>query len=305
MNYYEKYKKLEDLPIVTKIKLPAKDAVRRGVIQFVHGMCEVKERYDRILDYFASQGFVCVISDLRGHGENVEFDKDLGYFGDDGANLLVEDIHAVNIFIKNNYPDLPVTLIGFSMGSLIVRAFSRKYDDDIDALVLLGSPSYRRLSIFGGWLIEFLTLFINDHETNKLIHKMSMGCYAKKYASEGIRNSWICSDMNVVELFNSTPKCGFMFTINGYHTLCKLQQIVYSKRNWKVKNKNMPVAFFAGVDDPCILNKEKFEKAVKLMQRIGYENVSFKLYDGMRHDIFNEPDYIKVCEDILKVIPIA
>ena len=223
MNYYEKYKKLEDLPIVTKTVLPAAGVVRRGVIQFVHGMCEIKERYDKIVKYFANQGFVCVISDLRGHGENVEFDKDLGYFGDDGANLLVEDIHAVNVFIKNNYPDLPITLIGFSMGSLISRAFAKKYDDDIDALVLLGSPSYRRLSIFGGWLIEFLTLFMDDHETNKFIAKLSMGCYMKKYAHEGIRNSWICSDMNVVEKFNSTPKCGFVFTINGFHALCKLQ----------------------------------------------------------------------------------
>lgn len=305
MNYYEKYKKLEDLPIVTKVVLPDTGAVRRGVIQFVHGMCEIKERYDKILEYFTSQGFVCVISDLRGHGENVEFDKDLGYFGDDGANLLVEDIHAVNVFIKNNYPDLPITLIGFSMGSLIARVFAKKYDDDIDSLVLLGSPSFRRLSTFGRWLIEFLTLFINDQGTNKFIAKLCMGCYMKKFAHEGIRNSWMCSDMSVVEKFNSTPKCGFIFTLNGFHSLCKLQQIVYSKRKWKVKNKNMPIAFFAGEDDPCIINKEKFEKAVKFMQRVGYENVSFKLYEGMRHDIFNEPDYIKVCEDILKLLPVA
>ena len=104
---YEKYKTLDTLPIATKVCFPEITAVRKGVIQIVHDMCEVKDRYERVIKFFTEKGYICVISDLRGHGENVEFDKDLGYFGDDGANLLIEDIHAVTIFIKNNFPDLP------------------------------------------------------------------------------------------------------------------------------------------------------------------------------------------------------
>ena len=170
---YEKYKSLEDLPIVTKVVLPEMGMVRKGVIQFVHGMCEMKERYDKILDFFVGQGYICVISDLRGHGENVEFEKDLGYFGNDGANLLVEDIHAVTIFIKNNYPDLPITLLGHSMGSLISRAYAKKYDEDIDMLILIGSPSIRTFRNVGAKIIEFVTLFIDEHETNKIINNSS------------------------------------------------------------------------------------------------------------------------------------
>ena len=67
MSEYEKYKTLEDLPIATKVVLPEMGMVRNGVIQFVHGMSEMKERYDRILDFFSSHGYICVISDLRGH----------------------------------------------------------------------------------------------------------------------------------------------------------------------------------------------------------------------------------------------
>ena len=98
---YEKYKTLEDLPVVTKVYLPPVTAVRKGVIQIVHGMCETKERYDHFINFFNEKGYICVICDLRGHGENVEFEKDLGYIGDDGASLMVEDIHTITIFIKN------------------------------------------------------------------------------------------------------------------------------------------------------------------------------------------------------------
>ena len=52
MSEYEKYKTLDDLPIVTKVWMPDATAVRKGVIQFVHGMCEMKERYDKIMTVF-------------------------------------------------------------------------------------------------------------------------------------------------------------------------------------------------------------------------------------------------------------
>ena len=71
MSEYEKYKTLEDLPIVTKVWLPEVTAVRKGVIQIAHGMCETKERYNKVINIFTEMGYVCVISDLRGHGEKI------------------------------------------------------------------------------------------------------------------------------------------------------------------------------------------------------------------------------------------
>lgn len=300
---YEKYKTLDDLPIITKVWLPGLTIVRKGVIQFVHGMCEMKERYEHVIKYFTEQGYICVISDLRGHGENVEFEKDLGYIGDDGANLLVEDIHAVTIFIKNNYPDLPLTLLGHSMGSLIARAYTKKYDDDIDMLVLLGSPSMRRFRSVGAHIISLWSVFRDDHEVDKLINNLVIGKFHKKYDSEGMSNSGLCSDKEVVEKYNRNPKCGFMFTLNGHKALCQLQTMVYSTRKWTVKNKRLRILFLSGEDDPYLIDKETFEKSVNIMKKVGYKKVSYKLYKGMRHEILNEPGYLEICQDILEKLP--
>lgn len=302
---YEKYKKLEDLPIVTKAYLPDENMVRKGVIQFVHGMCEMKERYERTIKFFTDRGYICVISDLRGHGDNVTFEKDFGYIGDDGANLLVEDIHAVTIFIKNNYPDLPITLFGHSMGSLIVRAYTKKYDADIDFLIVSGCPSMRKFRYLGIHIIGLISVFRDEHDVDRFVNKLMVGVFDKKFAAENVPNSWICSDMKVVEEYNNNPKCGFMFTLNGHRTLCELQTMVYSKRNWKMNNKRLKILYLSGEDDPCLLSKEMFEKSVDVMRKVGYTNIETKLYKGMRHEILNEPGYMEVLEDILKNLPVA
>ena len=302
---YEKYKKLEDLPIGTKVYLPDNYTARKGVIQFVHGMCEVKERYERAIKFFTDRGFVCVISDLRGHGENVQFEKDLGYIGDDGANLLVEDIHAVTIFIKNNYPDLPVTLFGHSMGALIVRAYTKKYDADIDFLIAAGCPSVRKLRYLGKCIIELISVFKDEHDVDRFVNNLMVGSYSKKFAGENVPNSWMCSDMKVVEEYNKNPKCGFMFTLNGHHTLCELQTMVYSKRKWSMENKGLKIFFISGEEDPCLINRDVFEKSVDVMRKVGYTKIETKLYKGMRHEILNEPGYMEVLEDILKNLPVA
>ena len=305
MSKYEQYKTLEDLPIVTKVWLPKPTAVRKGVIQIVHGMSERKERYNRAISVFNDFGYVCVISDLRGHGENVEFDKDLGYIGEDGANLLIEDIHAVTVYIKNNFPDLPVILLGHSMGALLARAYTRKYDEDIDMLVALGCPSSNVLRHVGVGLTELMTLFIDEHETNKILDKLIVGDFDKPFAKEGVPYSWLCTDMKIVDDYNRDSKCGFSFTINGYNALCKLMCMTYSKRGWAMKNPELRVVMLAGEDDPCIKSKESFIKSVDIMKDIGYKNMTSKLYKGLRHELLNEPNYKEIIGEILSNAPRA
>ncbi len=302
---YEIYKTIEDLPVVTKVYLPPVGVQRHGVIQLIHGMCEHKERYNKVIDYFTKEGYVCVISDMRGHGENVEFESELGYFGEDGANRLVEDAHCVTVYIKNNFTDLPIIMVAHSMGSLIARAYIKKYDDDIDVLILSGSPSVRKLRSVGALLIEALTVFMDEKGTNKHIHNLVVGDYHKKYANEGVPNSWICSDMSVVEAYNKEPKCGFMFTLNGYHTLCKLQEMVYSKRGWALKNKALEILFVSGADDPCIIDKDTFKASVEHLKKLGYRRVTSILYEDMRHEVFNEPQCDRVFKDMLERMPLG
>lgn len=300
-NPYEKYKNIEDLPVDLKVVFPPDGMVRKGIIQFHHGMSEHKERYNHVLSFFSKHGYICAIHDARGHGKSMENESELGYFGENGADLVVDDMHAVTVFLKNNYPDLPVTIIGHSFGSLVARAYLKKYDYEIDKAIIVGSPSDNKMKILGMLLIELITIFKSDKEVSHLVHRLFNKHYAKKCGQANVKNSHICSDASVVEAFNNDRKCGFAYTLNGYYTIMDVMTRVYSSspKKWVLKDRNLKITFLSGEDDVFIISKEKFMQAVNRMKDLGYKNVSYKLYPDMYHEIFNEKDCEIVFNDIL------
>ena len=81
----------------------------KGIVQIVHGMCEHKERYKELLHVLGENGYIGIIHDHRGHGQSVKKNKDLGYFGENGARDMVDDVYQVNQWIHQKYPSLPDT----------------------------------------------------------------------------------------------------------------------------------------------------------------------------------------------------
>lgn len=278
----------------------------KAVLQIVHGMCEHKERYIPFMEFMANQGVACVIHDHRGHGESVRSKDDLGYFYENGAEAVVEDIYYVMTEAKKRFGDMPYILFGHSMGSLGVRCFIKKYDNEIDALIVCGSPSANDMADMGIALIRFLQRMKGDRGKSKLIDGMVMGSFDKPFAKEGLKNSWISTDKKIVEAYNADPYCNFTFTLNGYEALLMLMKDTYVKKGWNISKKELPIHFIAGADDPCITNVAKFNHAVQFLKNRGYINVTSRLYEGMRHEILNEIHkdivYADVAEFCLGVI---
>ena len=70
-----------------------------------------------------------------------------------------------------------------------------------------------------------------------------------------------------------------------------------------MKNPEMRIVIMSGADDPCILKRETFVKSVDIIKKVGYKNTVSKLYKGMRHELLNEPEFMKVIEDVLRKAP--
>lgn len=94
------------------------------------------------------------------------------------------------------------------------------------------------------------------------------------------------------------------FTLNGYYALFSLIQTVYSKLGWSKKNRDLPVMFVSGENDPCRQGDKAFKKAVLHFKHCGFPNTFSKVYKGMRHEVFNEKNASEVYEDILKFLEI-
>lgn len=272
-----------------------------GIVQIAHGMCEHKERYIDFMKFLNEQGYVCVIHDHRGHGKSIRNKNDLGYFYQDGHIGIVEDVHQISILIKQRYPQLPLYLFGHSMGSLVVRCYLKKYDHEINGLFVCGSPSLNPAASLGIHFSSIIGKIKGEHHRSQLIQKISFEAFNKNF-DKATPNSWICSDKDVVSKYNQDPLCRFVFTTNGFQALFHLMNETYSSKDWQLKNKDLPIHFIAGRDDPCIVNEKKFNEAVDFLKKCGYHNVSSYLFKGMRHEILNEAKHKIVYQHIAKIL---
>lgn len=274
----------------------------KAVLQIHHGMSEYKERYLPFMQYMAERGYAVAIHDCRGHGKSVRNQNELGYMYEGGADALVEDTHQITMSLREKYPGVPLILFGHSMGSMVVRAYTKKYDRDIDMLIVCGSPSKNPYLGVGKAMVKILKKLKGGHYVSNLLGIMSFGAFARKFAGEKSRFAWCCSDPQVVKAYDESPLCGFIFTIDGYDALFQLMEETYSDKGWKCANPDMPVLFVGGAEDPCIGSPRKYAQAVGHMRKVGYWNTKGRLYPGMRHEILNEIGKEKVFHEIRRYI---
>lgn len=274
-----------------------------GIVQIAHGMCEHKERYYDFMEFLAANGFVAVCNDHRGHGASVRSAQDLGYMYEGGWEAMVDDCKAVTDWARSNYPGVPLTLFGHSMGSMVVRSYAKRYDDAIDTLFVCGCPSDNPAKGAGKALATVIGLFRGDHHRPQLLQNMSFGAYNKPFKDEGYAAAWVCSDKETLDAYHADPLCSYIFTANGFRNLMGLMQDCYSKKGWKMSNRDLPVHFISGGDDPCRISDEALTNAVEAMRRAGYSSTDLKIYPGMRHEILNETGKAQVWNDILSLLP--
>jgi len=277
----------------------------KGIVQLVHGMGEHKERYVDFMKYLAGQGYITVIHDNRGHGESVRDKDDLGYMYEGGYRALVEDIHEITIQVKQyaaaefGEEKLPFFLLGHSMGSLAVRCYLKKYDHELDGLMVLGCPSSQKGLGPGLLLVKVLSFIKGERAHSKLMDYIVMDSrYEKKFKKEG-RSAWLNSDSEKLSIYRNDPLCGFSFTLNGYRNLLKLFGETYGDGGYVMKNRDVKIKFFSGREDPCAASVKAYRAAMLLIKKQGYKNVDGKMYARMRHEVLFEKGHDRVYRDIL------
>ncbi len=267
------------------------DGEVKGIVQLSHGMVETKEYYYSFMEDLAAEGYCCVIHDHRGHGKSVKNDDDLGYMYEETSDYLVEDLHQITRIMRESIPGVPLFLFGHSMGSLIVRKYIKKYDQEIQKLIVCGSPSMNGAAPAAKGMLKLLIRRKGDHVRPEWINKLVLG--------PDKTGSWLSRDEKYVREYMEDPKCGYVFTANGFLNLMNLMIDVYSKEGWKVSSPKLPILFIAGQKDKIIKNKGQWEKSINFLKDRGYDNILSISYPGMRHVLLHEIGKEAVIEDII------
>ena len=272
----------------------------KGVVQIVHGMAEMKERYINFMNFLADNGYASIIHDHRGHGQSVHAKDDLGHMYGAGGNGLVEDTCCITQEAKKRWPHVKLTLMGHSMGSLVVRCYAKKYDDQIDALIVMGCPARNGAVGFAQLLVSILKKFKGSRHKSHFINNAAFASYSKGIENPRTDFDWLSVNTDNVDFYLDNEYCGFIFTLDGFKGLFDVQKDCYDSHNWQMKNPSLPVIFLSGEMDPCIGSRAKFDEAINFMKERGYSNIQEHFYKNMRHEILNEDDHMLVCNDILQ-----
>ncbi|WP_338983812.1 alpha/beta fold hydrolase [Spiroplasma endosymbiont of Othius punctulatus] len=273
----------------------------KGVLQLVHGSCEHAARYDEFATYLNKNGWIVVANDHRGHGKTAALQQQpLGYFAKErGWAKLVEDLHMVNNFISSHYGDLPISMLGHSMGSFLARTYIILYPKTIKNVILSGTSWYSKLELKVGHSVakKHQKKFGEKH-IDDFIYKLSYKPLNKKYKNSKHGCDWLSVDQDNVEKFVADPLCGFVFTSSAFKDL--FSGLMFNQTISKIEStdKELPIMLVSGKDDPVGKYGKMVKKTYNKFKKHGL-NVDMKLYTNVRHEILFDVTKDKVMEETL------
>ena len=278
----------------------AAGARARGVVQVIHGMAEHVERYDALARLFASRGFVVCGDDHAGHGASCDPDGYGCLPARGGAEALVADEHTLRRLVTERMgSDAPYLLLGHSLGSYIARVYLAEHGEGLSGVVLSGTGTLPvAVSWAGHALARLICAVRGEKYRSKLLDGMGVGGYAR--AVPGPTGcEWLSHNEKNVATYVADPRCGFMFSAGGYAAVTKLTARACSLAWARRAPHDVPLLFVSGAEDPVGDNGRGVRAAAELARRAGQRHVDVRIYEGMRHEIFNEDDGGRVMADVL------
>jgi alpha-beta hydrolase superfamily lysophospholipase len=247
------------------------DAQPRAVVVLCHGLGEHARRYDHVAQRFGEAGLVTYALDLRGHGRS------------GGKRALVRDIteytgdFATLVGIASReHPGLKRVVLGHSMGGGIVFAYGVERPDDYDLMVLSGPAIAAQDQVSP--LMAFAA---------KLLGVIAPGLPVQELDVDAISR-----DPAVVAAYKADPMVyhGKIPTGIG-RALLQVGETMPRR----APALTAPLMVVHGADDRLIPT----DGSRRLVECVGSTDVELKVYPGLYHEVFNEPERDRVLDDVV------
>lgn len=272
----------------------------RGVVVIVHGMAEHSGRYERFALKLNKKGFAVYAHDQRGHGKTAGSLENVGFFAKhDGWSKVTADLNTLIVYVKGIHKNLPVFLLGHSMGSFIARTFVADYNTNISGLILSGTAgSAGFLSKIGILLAWILIIFKGKKSPSPLMNKLSFGDFNKKFEPCRTNFDWLSRDNDEVDKYIQDEFCGGIFSVGFFKDLIHGVEYVNKTSTFQKINKSLPILLVSGDKDPVSKSGVQVFDVFDKFQKLGFSGTEYKLYPEARHELLNETNRDKVMEDI-------
>jgi acylglycerol lipase len=263
-----KFKGLKDFSLYYQRWLPEKTP--KAVLFVVHGLAEHSGRYKNLVNYFVPKGYAVYALDHRGHGKSDGIRCYVDRFSD-----YLADLKTFFDMVRKENKGAKVFLVGHSMGGTIAVPYAVVHQQEL-AGVITSAPSLVASSTVSPALLSIAAVI------SALLPKMGVTV---------LDASTISRDKAVVDAYVNDPLVfrGKIPARTGAE-LAKMWKTLPEK----MPEIKLPVLIMQGTADG--LANPASSKL--LYERVGSKDKTLKLYDGLYHEIFNEPEHKKVMADV-------
>lgn len=237
----------------------------KAVVALIHGHGEHIGRYENVASALTSAGYVLAGYDSRGHGKST---GPRGYIPDYDA--LMNDIGAFISRLGEKYSGQPVFLYGHSMGGNQVINYALRRHPKIAGVIATG---------------PWLKLAFEPSRVQVILARIMNNILRSFTQPSGLDTKGLSHDVEVVRLYDNDP-------LNHNKVSARLFVGMYESGLWALEHASefsLPLLLMHGGADPIT-------SAAASRQFAGQagENVTLSIWDGLYHEIHNEPEQAEV-----------
>ena len=245
------------------------DGDPKAVVILLHGLAEHSGRYAHVAKALTDAGYAVHALDHRGHGKS------------DGKRTYVKsyaeyqrDILQFRRLVELQHPDLPLFVLGHSMGGNLALGH-----------VLDHQAGVRGMALSAPALAPGTSLSPTKIKLAKLLGKMAPGLRPEKLSADAVSR-----DPEVVAAYVADP-----LVFNGRVTAGAAAALLGSMESFPARytELRLPILLQHGTADALV----DIAGTRQLEAGAANAKVTTHYYDGLYHEVFNEPEQAAVLAD--------
>jgi len=245
-----------------------------GLIVLCHGVGDHSGRYVNLLDTIKDDNLSVYTLDHRGHGRSEGKRGHIMSFDE-----YVDDFDLIVQLAKNDHPDLPVIIMGHSLGGVIAFKYVLKYGQDFAGLILSSAGFKNKVEVSP--LKIKLALFLSRN-----LPALTM--------STGLDSKLLSHDPNVVQAYINDPLVHDRVSSRWYTEFISAGQECLDRS----AELNLPLLIIHGQADEIV----DYHGSEEVMQKAGSLDKELHIFENLYHETMNETAAEK--EKVLNVIKV-
>jgi len=240
----------------------------KAIVCLIHGLGEHTGRYEHVGKALNDAGYSLFGFDLRGHGQTGGL---RGHFP--SLEVVIQDVHQFVEFQEQNHPGVSIFLYGHSLGGMLTLLYTLQYPESLQGVIVSGSA---------------LRSELQNQKVKILVTNILGSLLPSVTIPSGLDAAAISHDQKVVDVYVHDPFVHDKITLGfGKAALTGIDLCFLHAKEFKP-----PLLIMHGTADR-ITYPSGSEDFAKLAGETN-KDVTLKLWDGMYHEIHNEPENAEV-----------